>query len=123
MKKTNLTAVLAAIMLVGTLFTFTACKKSNYSNGNNNSSTTIHMKNSTFSNMNLQVTTGTTVTWNNDDTTAHTVTANDGSFDSGTMQPGANFSHVFSSQGTFLYHDKLHNNMTGQVVVSAKLPY
>ena len=58
-----------------------------------------------------------TVTWTNDDTTGHTVTADDGSVDSGTIAPGATFSHTFTTVGTFAYHCAIHPTMTATVTV------
>jgi hypothetical protein len=46
------------------------------------------------------------------------VTADDGSFDSGTLNPGASFSQTFSTAGTFTYHCAIHPRMTGTIVVS-----
>jgi plastocyanin len=66
----------------------------------------------------VNVAVGDTVTWTNNDTVPHTVTANDGSFQSGTMQPGATFSFTFTGAGTFDYHCEFHANMSGQVVVA-----
>ena len=60
---------------------------------------------------------GDTVTWTNNDGVPHTVTANDGSFQSDTMQPGQSFSFTFSTPGSFDYHCEFHANMSGQVVV------
>jgi plastocyanin len=67
----------------------------------------------------LVVPLNTTVTWRNDDSVAHTVTANDGSFDSGTLQPGQSFSHTFTSAGTFSYYCAIHGqaSMSGSVQV------
>jgi len=66
----------------------------------------------------LEVAAGTTVTWTNDDPTQHTVTAGDGSFDSGALASGATFSHTFDASGTFAYACAIHPTMTGTVVVS-----
>jgi manganese oxidase len=60
-----------------------------------------------------------TVTWTNNDIAAHTVTANDGSFDSGEISPGQTFSHTFTSVGTYAYHCSYHSWMSGTVIVSA----
>jgi plastocyanin len=60
---------------------------------------------------------GDTVTWNNRGPTVHTATANDGSFDSGTLDRGENYSKTFSSAGTFSYICTPHPFMTGRVVV------
>jgi plastocyanin len=65
----------------------------------------------------LTVTVGTTVTWSNTGQVAHTVTANAGAFDSGTLPPGATFSFRFTKAGTFAYHCAIHPFMTGTVVV------
>jgi plastocyanin len=65
----------------------------------------------------LDVAVGTTVTWTNQDSVGHTVTADDGSFDSGTVNGGATFSQVFSTAGTFAYHCKIHSSMHGTITV------
>jgi plastocyanin len=57
------------------------------------------------------------VTWTNQDATGHTVTADDGSFDSGTVAPGATFTMTFPTAGTFAYHCKIHPTMTATVTV------
>lgn len=60
---------------------------------------------------------GTTVTWVNGGQAPHTVTADDGSFDSETLQPGQSFSFTFQSAGTFTYFCEIHPFMTGSVTV------
>ena len=52
----------------------------------------------------LTVSVGTTVTWTNNDSASHTVTADDGSFKSGTLGKGETFSQTFATAGTFAYH-------------------
>jgi plastocyanin len=59
-----------------------------------------------------------TVTWTNDDSTKHSVTASDGSFNA-TLAPGTTFTHTFASAGTFDYHCIFHNFMKGTVTVLA----
>lgn len=66
----------------------------------------------------IEVPVGTTVDWTNDDPFAHTVTANDGSFDSGTMEGGEVFSQTFEQPGTFEYFCVIHPSMTGTVTVT-----
>ena len=44
---------------------------------------------------------GTRVTWTNRGAAPHTVTANDGSFDSGLIAPGRPFARVFATPGTY----------------------
>jgi plastocyanin len=53
----------------------------------------------------------------NNDSIAHTSTANGGAWNSGTMAPGASFSTTFSSAGTFQYHCTIHPGMVGTVTV------
>ena len=65
----------------------------------------------------LTVAAGTTVTWTNNDSLTHTVTANDGSFDSSNLKPGQQFSYTFNTPGTYSYHCALHPFMSGVVVV------
>ncbi len=60
-----------------------------------------------------------TVTFVNKDSAPHTVTADDGSFNSGNMNPGASWTYTFSTAGTFTYHCNYHPWMKGTVVVLA----
>lgn len=65
----------------------------------------------------VKVKVGTEVTWTNQDSFAHTVTADDKSFDSKNMEKDATFKHRFDTAGTFKYFCAIHNYMTGSVVV------
>jgi len=76
----------------------------------------VQIKNFAFAPASQTVTAGQTVTWKNDDTTDHTVTADDNSFDSGLLAPGKTFTHTFAAAGTYAYHCVIHPNMTGTVV-------
>jgi len=69
-----------------------------------------------------RVAVGTTVEWRNDGRNKHTVTADDGSFDSGNMEPGAEFSRTFDKPGVYRYYCVYHGSpggigMAGMVVV------
>ena len=99
---------------------FAACEKDDDDNMTNNDSQVVYMKGSVFSNANLVVIAGTKVTWQNDDTMDHNVTADDNSFSSGTIMPGGSFSHTFNTTGTYAYHCTLHPGMVGVVVVNAQ---
>jgi len=70
-----------------------------------------------FSPAMLVATPGQPVTWTNKDSVAHTVTGNDGKWDSGSLAPGASFTHTFDSPGTAMYHCAIHPFMTGTVAV------
>ena len=65
----------------------------------------------------IEIAAGTTITWKNQDQLQHTVTADDNSFDSGLLDPGAVWSHTFDQPGTFTFHCTPHPFMTGTVVV------
>ncbi|HEX5014827.1 MAG TPA: cupredoxin domain-containing protein [Candidatus Limnocylindrales bacterium] len=67
----------------------------------------------------LEVQAGTTVTWQNRGDAPHTVTASDGSFDSGMIAAGATYARTFDSPGTFAFACTFHPDMTGTVIVSA----
>jgi plastocyanin len=56
---------------------------------------------------------GQPVTWKNTGELAHTVTASDGSFDSGHMLPGAVFQRTFEAPGSYAYYCKPHASRTG----------
>ncbi len=60
-----------------------------------------------------------TVTWVNNDSAPHTVTANDASFDSGNVAPGQSFTFTFTTPGTYQYHCVYHPWMIGTVIVKA----
>jgi plastocyanin len=66
----------------------------------------------------ITVARGTTVTWTNLDGVPHTITADDGSWGSGTLGQGDTYSHVFTSPGTYTYHCAIHPFMMGTVVVT-----
>ncbi|MDI3322096.1 cupredoxin domain-containing protein [Pinibacter soli] len=89
---------------------------SNNNNGNNQSNA-VSIENMLYNPGNLTVKAGTTVSWTNNDNVDHTVTANDGSFDSGAIKTGSKYSHTFSTTGTFSYHCTFHADMKASVVV------
>jgi plastocyanin len=78
----------------------------------------VTIANFAFGPASLSVAAGTTVTWTNEDTTAHTATADDGSFDSSSIAPGATFSQAFDTAGTFAYHCSIRPNMTATIEVN-----
>ncbi len=82
----------------------------------------IDLQNFAFAPRALTVSAGTTVVWQNDDSAAHTVTADNGSFDSGNLNPGAKFQFTFTKPGTYAYYCRYHGGpggqgMSGQIIV------
>jgi plastocyanin len=65
----------------------------------------------------LTVKVGTRVTFGNEDATAHTATADQGSFDTGTLNHGRRMTITFNRPGTFTYHCAFHAFMTGTIKV------
>lgn len=57
------------------------------------------------------------VIWQNQDSAPHTATADDGSFDTGTIEQGKLGSATFKEPGTFTYHCEIHPTMHGTVEV------
>jgi plastocyanin len=60
---------------------------------------------------------GDTVQWKNTDIVPHTVTAEDKSFRSGPIAPGATWKFVTKKAGTFPYSCTPHPNMHGKLIV------
>lgn|SRR5487761_2312851 len=114
---------LSGIVLM--IFSMSACSKggSTYSNGTGNTGGTnttpdaVTIQNFSFTSGALHISAGATVTWTNLDNTTHTVTADDGSFNSGNIGTGQKYTHTFQTAGTIPYHCSFHPMMTGTIVV------
>jgi len=74
---------------------------------------TVSMPAKLYSPSDLSVLVGTTVTWRNEDTGSHTVTADGGGFDSGYVAPGGSFVRTFERPGVYAYHCTIHRFMKG----------
>ena len=83
------------------------------------STASIHLAGSRFAPASATVAVGGTVTWTNDDGSKHTVTADNASFDSGSLNAGATFAHTFTAAGTYAYGCDFHGNMRGTIIVLA----
>jgi plastocyanin len=79
----------------------------------------VTIKNFQFSPGTSSVHVGDTITWTNKDQAAHTATAKDGSFDTGTIKQNKTGSHTFTKAGTFPYICSIHPSMKGTVAVLA----
>jgi LPXTG-motif cell wall-anchored protein len=82
-------------------------------------STTVTIEDFAFSPKSITIDVGDTVTWRNNDDVAHSATAEDGSFDTGTFGKGASRSETFDTAGTFQYICTPHPFMKGTVKVNA----
>lgn len=70
-----------------------------------------------FSPETITVKVGDTITWTNNDSTEHSATADDGSFDTGLFSQGQSKTVTFKKAGTFTYHCSAHPYMKGTVIV------
>ena len=78
----------------------------------------VSIKGFAFNPATIQAKVGENITWTNEDTVGHTVTVDDKSVDSGTIDGGKTYSHAFTQAGTFTYHCEIHPTMKGTVTVS-----
>ncbi|QQG38200.1 MAG: cupredoxin domain-containing protein [Candidatus Kaiserbacteria bacterium] len=77
----------------------------------------VSMGPASFAPPNITITSGDTVMWVNSSGVAHTVTADNNSFESGVLQPGSSYVQAFTIPGTYTYHCALHAGMTGTITV------
>jgi plastocyanin len=82
---------------------------------NTGSDSSLNYNPSTFT---LVVGVNNTVVFLNQDSVVHTVTAADGSFDSGDIHPGMTYIHTFTP-GTYSYHCTYHSYMKGAITVKS----
>jgi plastocyanin len=80
--------------------------------------TDVSLAGRAFQPADVTVPAGSAVRWLNDDTGGHTVTAVDGSFDSGVLTVGSDFTEVFEAAGSFDYFCAIHPEMRGTVTVT-----
>jgi len=86
--------------------------------------TSVSVVDNSFSPQTITIAPGDTVTWTNNGSMNHTVTADDGSFSSGSLSPGQSFTHTFATVGNFPYYCQFHGapggiGMSGAVMVSS----
>ena len=80
----------------------------------------IAMRNFAFVEDSVTIAAGTTVTWANCEPAnidSHTATAQDGTWHSGFLAPGAKYSRVFNEVGRFEYFCEPHPFMHGVIIV------
>jgi plastocyanin len=80
---------------------------------------TVKIDNFTFAPQQFTVKIGTTVTWDNEDDTPHTVASSTKLFRSNALDTGDKFSFTFATPGVYQYFCSLHPHMIGTIVVEA----
>jgi plastocyanin len=102
--------------------TATTAQTASPSNGSSkkahkSATTTVNMVDFAFQPASVSVHVGDLVTWRNTGREPHTATADNGSFDTGTVPAGGSGSHMFTQTGNFSYICTIHPNMKGTVRV------
>lgn len=77
----------------------------------------IQIRGFTFTPGNLQVPVGATVTWTNYDSAPHSATADDGTWDTGTLKKDQRASVTFDTPGDYSYYCTVHPNMKARLQV------
>ncbi len=102
----------------------------NQSTGGGGAANVVSIVDYAFSPQSLSVKVGTTVTWTNTGSVAHTSTSDTGMWNSGQLagataggpygggSAGASYSFAFQTAGTYTYHCANHTNMTGTITVT-----
>ena len=83
--------------------------------------TEVIMPGTVFTPATVRVLVGDSVTFANHDTRPHTATADDASFDTGSILPHGDATATFPAAGSFPYHCRIHTFMRGRVDVVALL--
>jgi plastocyanin len=81
--------------------------------------TSVRMAGTRFEPSTLTIRVGETVRWFNDDALPHTVSATDGSWDSGNLPPGASFERRFDTVGSYPYLCRYHPGMVATIKVQS----
>lgn len=125
MKKAG--AILSTLLILGIILAVGSGCGSSSSDGSGSdgagpttisgNSAEVRMQGSKFAPADLIVDKGTTVTWSNEDSTTHTVTADSKVFNSGNMSKGQNFGYTFNESGAIDYACTIHPSMKGKVTV------
>lgn len=80
--------------------------------------TTVSIKGNSFSPAHLRVSTGQTVTWVNEDSVTHTVTAISGAKFDLEIPPGKTFSYPTDEADTITYKCSIHPGMLGDITIT-----
>jgi len=130
MKKTILLAFVVVVLVVGgavLLFhknspstNMSDMSGSTSSNSKAVATSKVTISNFSFTPSAITVKKGTTVTWTNSDSVAHTVVETDGKAgpNSQSIDNGKSYSFTYNTVGTFAYHCSIHPDMTGTVTVT-----
>lgn len=77
----------------------------------------VIISNSSFQPADITTGKGSIIVWRNNDAVSHTVTADDGSFNSGEIKAGGSFDQRFDYIKTYSYSCSFHPEMKGTIVI------
>ncbi len=77
----------------------------------------VIISNSSFQPADITTGKGSLIVWKNNDAVSHTVTADDGSFNSGEIKAGGSFDQRFDYIKTYSYSCSFHPEMKGTIVI------
>jgi plastocyanin len=117
--KTKLSLILLVVILLAACGSTTGPTPTGTSSPIQSREVKVSIANFAFDPAVLTITTGTTVTWTNNDTVAHNVLSDDGSWGSNSLGKGEAFSFTFTKPGTFSYHCGVHPSMKATITVVA----
>jgi plastocyanin len=89
------------------------------SGGGATAANTVVAKSIAYNPDKITVKVGDKVTFKNDDSFAHTFTADNGEFDSNNVDGGGSFQFTTDKAGTIAFHCKIHSNMHGTITVES----
>ena len=120
-RDTGTRAIRVALLVSAMMLAVAACSGSSSSGSTAAPATgggpSVSIAGFAFAPATITVPVGASITWTNSDSAGHTVTADDGSFKSGTLTTGATFKQTFAAAGTYTYHCSIHASMVGTVTV------
>jgi plastocyanin len=119
MKRLKWISGLAAIMVTALALTTGTRPSLAMSNADKlASAATVKIDNFSFGPANITISTGTTVTWTNNDDVPHIVSSDDNKmFKSKALDTDDHFSFTFTKPGTYNYYCAIHPKMTAKIVV------
>lgn len=109
------------LWVVVSTFVLTTCGSGGSSNASGEAA--VQAVDFAFDGRNITVKAGTIVNWTNTGAAPHTVTSDDGVFDSGNLDPDQVFTFTFDDTGTFPYFCRYHGaigggGMSGKITVT-----
>lgn len=114
--RSSLLRIVVLVVVLGLV----ACGNRSNQAGHTEGSMQLSMTDFRFNPNNITTSTGIEVTWVNLGEASHTVTSEDGTFDSGNIAPGESFSFVFEEPGTYTYFCQYHSDAGMRATITVR---